>query len=201
LRWTGDGKFDSPVGVIVYTMPAISVKIRSQLFSDALDGLCRSEKMDFLNTNFRTISRVIVDPRLRGLGLAVKLVKESIPQIDVPVVESLAVMARVNRFFEKAGMTPVYPPEDERVLQMKEAFSVIGIKSMDLVDTVKLKKKIDKLAKSEKNFINSRIIQFIQAYGKRRDMPDGLAKIRYVLSKTGERPIYYYKIKGTGNEK
>jgi hypothetical protein len=48
---------------------------------------------------------VIIEPRFRSLGQAVRLVKETMPLMNVPFIEALAVMGRVNPFFEKAGMT------------------------------------------------------------------------------------------------
>lgn len=195
LRWDGKAKFDGPAGVIVYTMPALSVNIRSRVFADVLEGLGQAERLDFLNTNFRTISRVIVDPRVRGIGLAVKMVRESIERINTKVIESMAVMGRVNKFFEKAGMNPVCPPGDERVTQMREAFSMVGLEYEDLVDAEKVRKRIEKLEPNEKRFIDKQTGEFIKAYGKRRDMPKGNRRMRYVISKLSARPIYYYKIK------
>lgn len=195
LRWNGDWRLADPAGVIVYTMPALSVGIRTRIFRDVLDGLGNSEKLDYLNTNFRTISRVIVDPRFRGLGLAVKMVKESIERVNAKVIESMAVMGRVNNFFEKAGMTSVYPPDDVRVLQMQEAFSMVGIYDKDLVDAKKVNEKIEKLIPAEKKFIEDQIRGFLKAYGKRRNMPAGILRTRYLLSKLSARPVYYYKIK------
>ncbi len=57
-----------------------------------------------LQTEMSIISRVIVHPKYRSIGLGAKLVKETLSQAGTPNVETVAVMAKYNPFFEKAGM-------------------------------------------------------------------------------------------------
>src|SRR5437762_3018481 len=71
-----------------------------------------------------TIARVVVVPRFRGIGLGVALVRQALARAETRYVEALAVMGRVQPFFEKAGMRryerPV-GPEAVRVLAAVEA--------------------------------------------------------------------------------
>jgi hypothetical protein len=92
------------VGVIVYAMPAAGCQMRSNAI-EFLSGLDRCTRLKLINVNIRTISRVIIEPRFRSLGLASRLVSETMPLMNVPFIEALAVMGEVNPFFEKAGMT------------------------------------------------------------------------------------------------
>jgi GNAT superfamily N-acetyltransferase len=62
---------------------------------------------NLINEEIARISRVVIHPKFRGIGLGSHLVKESMPKVDVKVIEALAVMARYNPFFEKAGMIRV----------------------------------------------------------------------------------------------
>ena len=57
-----------------------------------------------LQKEVSVISRVIIHPKYRSIGLGAKLVAETLPQAGTPNVEATAVMARYNPFFEKAGM-------------------------------------------------------------------------------------------------
>ncbi|MDO8302109.1 MAG: hypothetical protein Q7T18_02605, partial [Sedimentisphaerales bacterium] len=95
-----------PVGVIVYTMPVIGLEVRNIAIGEMFE-CCqnRKERMKMINENIRCISRVIIEPRYRGLGLAARLVRETMPLLNVPIIEAMAVMGQVNPFFEKAGMT------------------------------------------------------------------------------------------------
>jgi len=107
------------VGVIVYTMPPTALELRNIALSDLLGGLDKRTRLSVINKNIRTISRVIIEPRFRNLGLATTLVKETIGLLDVPIIEAMAVMGLVNPFFEKAGMTAYKAPLPVRCVQMK----------------------------------------------------------------------------------
>ena len=93
-------------GVIVYTGSYVHLRGRWEAFPE-LRELRRedfSEYLKFINENVARIARVVVHPKYRGIGLGVRLVKETMPRCGYPIVETLAVMARYNPFFEKAGM-------------------------------------------------------------------------------------------------
>ncbi len=57
-----------------------------------------------LNREIECISRVVVHPVFRGLGLAVTLVRHALATADTPMVEALAAMGGIHPMFEKAGM-------------------------------------------------------------------------------------------------
>jgi GNAT superfamily N-acetyltransferase len=89
------------IGVIVYTMPTAACELRNVATGGIFAGLDRRTRLALINKNIRRISRVIVEPRFRSLGLAARLVSETLPLLDVPIIEALAVMGLVNPFFEK----------------------------------------------------------------------------------------------------
>ncbi|KPV63331.1 MAG: hypothetical protein AOA65_1339 [Candidatus Bathyarchaeota archaeon BA1] len=68
-----------------------------------------------LNEKLSIISRVVVHPKYRTIGLGAKLVKETLPLAGTPYVEMPAVMARYNPFAERAGMRKIIeqPPPKE----------------------------------------------------------------------------------------
>jgi hypothetical protein len=57
-----------------------------------------------LNTKLSTISRVVVHPKYRSIGLGTRLVKDTLTQAGTEYVEMTAVMAKHNPFAENAGM-------------------------------------------------------------------------------------------------
>jgi hypothetical protein len=71
--------------------------------------------MKELNEKLSIISRVVVHPKYRTIGLGAKLVRESLPLAGTPYVEMPAVMAKYNPFAEKAGMQKIVeqPPPKE----------------------------------------------------------------------------------------
>lgn len=179
------------VGVIVYRMPSPALELRNIATAGIFTGFDRKSQLALVNKNIRCISRVVIEPRFRSLGLASRLVRETMPQVEVPIVEALAVMGLVNPFFEKAGMQPYTAPLPARCAELIEAFSLVGIEQRQLIDPAYVHRRLNELAWPKADFIESRIRRFLQGYGRRRDMAPGLERTRYVLSKLTDRPVYY----------
>jgi GNAT superfamily N-acetyltransferase len=82
-------------GVIVYGFPSPMCFGRSQVWKGTIAEL---------QQEISAISRVVVHPKYRSIGLGAKLVSETLARVGTRCVEAVAVMARYNPFFEKAGM-------------------------------------------------------------------------------------------------
>lgn len=92
------------LGVLATSHPTLNARWREQVWGDRF---CMSDKRALarkLNRELRTISRVIVDPRVRGLGVAARLVREYLRDATTECTEAVASMGRVCPFFERAGM-------------------------------------------------------------------------------------------------
>lgn len=185
------GDFGRTAGVIVYTMPAPALELRNIATDNMFIGLDRSTQLALVNKNIRCISRVIIEPRFRSLGLASQLVRETMPQMQTPIIEAMAVMGLVNPFFERAGMKAYAAKMPVRSAQLIEAFSMLGIEKKELIDAQEVQRKLDRLPAPDAEFIELQIKRFLQSYGKRRNMPAGLERTRYILTKLTERPVYY----------
>jgi hypothetical protein len=178
-------------GVIVYSMPMPCCRLRNVATGNHFTGLDRRSLVALVNKTVRTISRVIVEPRFRSLGLAVRLVRETMPLMNVPMIEALAVMGRANPFFEKAGMKAYTAPQSVQCVQMKEAFNLIGLDERVAVDAQAAQQYIEGLSQGKRMFIKRQMKRFLAGYGKRKNMPPGLERTRFVLSKLTDRPVYY----------
>jgi GNAT superfamily N-acetyltransferase len=64
----------------------------------------RRERAKWINENMRTISRVVVHPQFRGVGLGSQLVRKILEEAPTRYIETIAAMGKVHPFFEKAGM-------------------------------------------------------------------------------------------------
>jgi GNAT superfamily N-acetyltransferase len=96
------------VGVIVYSRSPLSLAARNRATGGRYRvgrGLSAGR---LVNEELRIVSRVVIVPNWRGLGLASRLVAETLGQVGTAYVEALAAMGRVHPFFEQAGMT-AYP--------------------------------------------------------------------------------------------
>ena len=76
------------VGVIVYKMPTPGAELRNVATGGLFTGFDRATQLVLLNKNVRCINRVIIEPRFRTLGLASRLVRETMPRMNVPIVEA-----------------------------------------------------------------------------------------------------------------
>lgn len=189
---TGSLSTAKTLGVIVYSMPVPGLELRNVATDNFFVGFDRSTQLALINRNIRCISRVIIEPRFRGLGLASRLVRQTMPKMDVPIIEAMAVMGLVNPFFEKAGMKALTAKMPARCVQLTEAFSMVGIEDRDLSDAEKTQRKLAGLSNTQAKFINREIKCFLQSYGPNSKLKTQNSKlIRYVLSKLTARPVYY----------
>jgi len=110
---------DELCGVIVYCYPPTTSFGRKLV----LTKMCMKE----LNEKLSIISRVVVHPKYRTIGLGVKLVKETLPLVGTPYVEMPAVMAKYNPFAEKAGMKKIVEqPPPKEALKIAETLKKQG---------------------------------------------------------------------------
>jgi ABC-type transport system involved in cytochrome c biogenesis ATPase subunit/GNAT superfamily N-acetyltransferase len=82
-------------GVIVYSYPSPVTFGRSKVWRGNIQQL---------QSEVSVISRVVIHPKYRSIGLGAELIAETLGQAGTPCVETVAVMAKYNPFFEKAGM-------------------------------------------------------------------------------------------------
>ncbi|MEM2202713.1 MAG: ATP-binding cassette domain-containing protein [Candidatus Bathyarchaeia archaeon] len=106
-------------GVIVYSYPPPTCFGRRLILPKM--------SMKELNEKLSTISRVVVHPKYRTIGLGSKIVKETLPLVGTPYIEMPAVMAKYNPFAEKAGMQKIaeQPPPKE-ALKIAETLRQLG---------------------------------------------------------------------------
>jgi ABC-type ATPase with predicted acetyltransferase domain len=83
------------IGAIVYSYPPPVCFGRSKTWKGNIQQL---------QHEVSAISRVVIHPKYRSISLGAKLVSETLAHAGTPYVETVAVMARYNPFFEKAGM-------------------------------------------------------------------------------------------------
>ena len=179
-------------GVIVYSMPVANLRLRNIATDGYFTGLgSMSMQLDLINENIRCISRVIIEPRYRGIGLGAKLVRETMGLLNVPIIEAMAIMGGINPFFEKAGMTAYQNgPDVKSQILIKSLYSV-GIPEDLFIDPQEVHRKIESLNCADKQFIEISFKRFLSAYVKRSTMKHSLKRTRYILSKLSTRPVYY----------
>jgi ABC-type transport system involved in cytochrome c biogenesis ATPase subunit/GNAT superfamily N-acetyltransferase len=106
-------------GVIVYSYPAVTCFGRRLMLPKM--------GMKELNARLSNVSRVVVHPKYRTIGLGSKLIRDTLDLAGTDYVEMSAVMAKYNPFAEKAGLAKVAiqgPPKE--ALKVVEALEKLG---------------------------------------------------------------------------
>ncbi len=99
-----------PVAVAVLSWPVPHAGWRNRYFG--LKQATMRDKLRFANAHVRTISRVIVHPQFRGIGLATALIHRLLHDCPTRYVEAMARMGRAHPMFERAGMMRIDTSDD-----------------------------------------------------------------------------------------
>lgn len=169
---------DELCGVIVYCYPPAACFGRRMVLPKM--------SMKELNEKLSIISRVVVHPKYRTIGLGVKLVRETLPLAVTPFVEMVAVMAKYNPFGEKAGMQKIaeQPPPKE-ALRIAETLQKLGFNMHLLGSTTYVLKKLQLMRVKHLTLLRQAFIQHNhqrfqkefsphQPYGKKKKYKAGV---------------------------
>jgi len=143
---------DELCGVIVYCYPPPTCFGRRLVLPKM--------SMKELNEKLSIISRVVVHPKYRTIGLGAKLVKETLPLAGTPYVEMPAVMAKYNPFAEKAGMQKMaeQPPPKE-ALKVAEVLQRLGFNIQLLGSEKHVLNKLQTLSETEVAIVREAFIK------------------------------------------
>ncbi|HOK96153.1 MAG TPA: hypothetical protein PKW71_08490 [Anaerohalosphaeraceae bacterium] len=178
-------------GVIVYGPPAANLAIRNQVLGGFFAGLDRADGLALLNAGMLCIRRVIIEPRYRGLGLASRLVKETLPLTQAAMVEAVSTMGCVHPFFVRAQMTEYICPPDVKTSRLQAALETVGIDRSLWLDGQAVQAAIDALPDGQKAFVQQQIERFIQKFPRQRRLTDTAQRLEFVLSKLTGSSRYY----------
>jgi len=182
-----------PIAVLVESLPALSCRLREQALDGRYGHLRPKPRAALLNQELRCISRVIVDPRWRGLGLAVRLVKHALHTATTSYTEALAVMGRVSPFFDRAGMTRYERPPLEVEQRALAALRYTGIEPNTLAVPAELERRIAALSDQARLLLMRELTRWYRGaagrgIARQPELTDILAAARDRLL---ARPIYY----------
>lgn len=132
VRTTAHGELLA--GVLVVSMPTLNGVWRRQAWPGRYEGGCKRAAARRMNEELRCISRVIVEPRSRGLGVASALVRAYLAAPMSPATEAIAAMGGVSPFFRAAGMTEYHLPRPAHDARLSDALAHRGLGLFDLLD-------------------------------------------------------------------
>ena len=115
-------------------MPTLNGVWRRQAWPERYEGGCKRRGAARMNAELRCISRVIVEPRSRGLGVASALVRAYLAAPMSPATEAIAAMGGVSPFFRAAGMTEYHLPRPAHDARLSDALAHRGLGLFALLD-------------------------------------------------------------------
>lgn len=134
-----------------------------------------------LNRQLSIISRVVIHPKYRAIGLGAKLISETLPLAGTPYVEMIAVMPKYSPFAEKAGMQRIAQQRTvDSVSEVSTALSQLGFDLRLLASERYVRGKLDGLSQQQMcrlkmAFAKNKHLRFrkelagVQAFGKTAD--------------------------------
>jgi ABC-type ATPase with predicted acetyltransferase domain len=152
---------DETVGAIVYGSPPLAVTGRRK-------ALGKNPTIPEINRDIIRISRVVIHPKYRTIGLGAKIVAETLPLAGKPIVETIAVMAKYNPFFEKAGMTKIAETTpNKKILEVVEKLRALNFNPVFLTSEKMNKNKLQQMTKTEVEKVRGAIKEVTGIYRKR----------------------------------
>lgn len=195
------GEPEGPVGVIVYAMPVGNCALRNLATGGRYLGLGEpAMTMRAMNAELRCISRVVIHPSYRGIGLGSRLVRETLGRAGTAMVEAMAVMGQVNPFFERAGMRRYEGPLGAGAVRVIGALEEAGVGTEEREEAGRLARAVEALEKGRREFVMREMRRFAERFGRtgrqaaRQGSVEELAGV--VWWRMRSRAVYYLWSRG-----
>lgn len=173
------------VGVLVVSAPTLNASWRQQAWPGRYDRGPKRERAGRLNTELACISRVIVEPRSRGLGVAAQLVHAYLADPITSATEAVAMMGAFSPFFARAGMTEYRLPTPPHDARLRDALAHARIRLTDLPGS------------TADPFIAHELARWARHARVRVDHPHPLPHLaRHALCRLAARPRAYASTRG-----
>ncbi len=168
VRFRGKPAGSQTVAVLIESLPSLSCTMRNWALRDRYGNwLEPRQRATLLNREVRVISRVVVHPCWRGIGLAVRLVKAALDQPTTIYTEALAAMGRVNPFFERAGMTAYPRPPHAFNARLNDAMRSVGLSPNCLASIEQTQSKIESLTQAQRDWFHRELYRWYRQNGGR----------------------------------
>lgn len=174
----------SLIGVIVYSTPLRDLQARTKATRGYFkQPATMSERLKLLNKNVLYVSRLVMDPRYRRLGLADWLWRETLQLQTVPMVESLTPLPMRKEWLKSLGFELFYNRTPDSIRKVKNALTKAHITGSALSVPQISQKRIDCLLSDERIKLEHSLHEFLSKYRSHEHMPKDLQRMMFILSK------------------
>ena len=185
------------VGVIVYSRSPLSLGARDRATGGRYrtGGMGRVAAGYLVNRELRIISRVVIAPNWRGLGLASRLVAETMPHVGTVYVEAMAAMGEMHPMFVRAGMTAYAQAPSPQGQRLAAALEAAGLERTDRRSADALGRAVGALDRPARDMAMREIERWARSYlgakNHRTNRPDRRRMMELVARHLDARPVYY----------
>lgn len=173
-----------PVGMIVYSVPMRTYMLGSFLMSRRdrrrYDKLSTDEKRLLSGNNTLIVSRVVIHPTFRGIGLGAYLLRETLSMVDKKVIVLSSVMSNYVAFCEAAGMTQIQPKSSSKFKRLTKFYEKYDIDVDRVHHDMMYAKKVAKRLRSKRDS-HAELLTLIEQYLKQIVTPDVTHLERYLV--------------------
>lgn len=160
-------------GVLIVSRPVVHAAWRDMAWPGRYTSGSHRTRAQRINREVRCISRVIVDPRFRAMGVARRLVRAYLRNPLTVCTEAIAAMGHATAtggFFGGAGMTAYRLAPRGPDARMLDALDHVGVDPVCLADPMVL---ADRLRGADARFVHRELCTWACASGRTRRWRDG----------------------------
>lgn len=128
---------DELAGVLVVSNPTLNGRWRERAWPGEFSSGDKRRDARELNARVRTISRVVVEPRFRGLSIASGLVRAYLADALTTHTEALSAMGRFVPLFVSAGMREVRLGRTGLDRELGQVLEYCGVAPWELADVTR----------------------------------------------------------------
>ncbi len=179
--WVDQDSGGGLAGVLCVCLPYLTCRGRTLATGGAYAAMDATIGAGILRRDFRTITRVVVDPRFRGCGVAVMMVKAALAAAETRFTESVAMMGRAVPFFDRGGMERYVVPfsaADERAIA---ALGAVGLTVEGLAGCDDLGSLVDHLGEVRRGMVHSELERWIGSKIQRGKLMDDRSRLVWLL--------------------
>lgn len=194
-RFVGRSDETTIVGVLVRSLPSLCCQLRDRATSDRYRGMGVLAAAAMVNREFRTISRVVILPQWRGIGLAVRLVRHALDDPETAYTEALAAMGRVHPFLERAGMVRYDRPPRPEYARLLDALDRLDFNTGSLASLRLVLVALETKSANDRRWIDSELRRWHRAAFRTTKERIAAMSLSELLAAARDRlliqPVYY----------
>lgn len=176
--------FPDPIAIVMYKMPLPNLRARTRAtggFFNAPNS--QSARLKLVNLHVRNMCRLVVDPRFQRLGLASKLVNETVEKQNVSLIEIQTPIDPTNQLFKKCGFNLYYCEAPAWYRRLKKMLKSIGLTNTEKLLPIVLQNRLELLDHAKRELAEYEIQQFLHHYKYKDHLLPTLERSKYIVNK------------------